>query len=254
MKFILRNRLKFAALALITPIFFNLIIYLSSSNIFSLILSINIIFYLLLLSIWFYLTKYRSTKRPRSPFEYIKLFNTTNDKTYWDEFKKPLKHLKGIEIGVYEGDNAAKILNFLNIKKLYLVDPWREYVNNLDYGKIVDNQKTQDERYEFVKKRFQKNSEVEILRMDSAAAVKLFPDNFFDFIYIDGDHSYEAVKNDLHMWHPKLKKYGVMCGDDFSHISGRGVIEAVQEFSFEKKLIIQTMGSKDTQFWYVKTK
>ena len=90
--------------------------------------------------------------------------------------------------------------------------------------------------------------------MDSASASKLFPDNFFDFIYIDGDHSYEAVKNDLHMWHPKLKKYGVMCGDDFSHISGRGVIEAVQEFSFEKKLIIHTIGSKDTQFWYVKTK
>ena len=42
-----------------------------------------------------------------------------------------------------------------------------------------------------------------------------------------------------------------MCGDDFGHISGRGVIEAVQEFSFQKKLIIQSVG--DNQFWYVKT-
>ena len=44
-----------------------------------------------------------------------------------------------------------------------------------------------------------------------------------------------------------------MCGDDFSHISGRGVVEAVQEFSFQKKVIIQTDGCNDTQFWYVKT-
>ena len=58
---------------------------------------------------------------------------------------------------------------------------------------------------------------------------------------------------DLNHWHPKLKKYGVMCGDDFAHPSGRGVIEAVQEFAFQKKLIIQTGGDGDTQFWYVKT-
>ena len=102
-----------------------------------------------------------------------------------------------------------------------------------------------------MKKRFQKNSNVEIIRKNSEDASKLFPDNHFDFIYLDGDHSYESVKMDLNHWHPKLKKYGVMCGDDFGHISSSGVIEAVQEFSFQKKLIIQTVG--DQQFWYVKT-
>ena len=136
------------------------------------------------------------------------------------------------------------------MKKIYLVDPWKEYIDN-DFGEIVDNQKIHDERYEFVKKRFQKNTKVEIIRKISVDVSKQFPDNYFDFIYLDGDHSYEAVKMDLNHWHPKLKKYGVMCGDDFGHISGRGVIEAVQEFSFQKKLIIQTVG--DTQFWYVKT-
>ena len=42
-----------------------------------------------------------------------------------------------------------------------------------------------------------------------------------------------------------------MCGDDYGHISGQGVIEAVQEFAFQKKLLIQT--GDDNQFWYVKT-
>ena len=200
----------------------------------------------MLIALLFYAKNYRRRKRPRSPFYFIKVFNTTFNKEYWDEFQQPLRHLIGAEIGVYRGDHAEKIIHYLNLKKIYLVDPWKEY-NSV----IGDNQKIQDERYEFVKKRFQNNTKVEIIRKSSVDASKQFPDNYFDFIYLDGDHSYEAVKMDLNHWHPKLKKYGVMCGDDFGHISGRGVIEAVQEFSFQKKLIIQTVG--DTQFWYVKT-
>ena len=43
-----------------------------------------------------------------------------------------------------------------------------------------------------------------------------------------------------------------MCGDDYAHITGRGVVEAVNEFAFEKKLIVIT--GKRGQFWFVKTK
>ena len=251
MKFILNNWRKFFALSLTIPIFFNLAIYLYSSNIFSLLISINITYYLMLIALLFYAKNYhQDRKKPRSPFYFIKAFNTTGQKIYWDEYQQPLRHLIGVEIGVDSGNHAEKIINYLNLKKIYLVDPWKEYINK-DLGEIDYNQKFHDERYEFVKKRFQKNTKVEIIRKSSVDASKLFTDNYFDFIYIDGDHSYEAVKMDLNHWHPKLKKYGVMCGDDFGHISGRGVIEAVQEFSFQKKLIIQTVG--DTQFWYVKT-
>ena len=253
MKFIFNNWRNLFVLSLIIPIFFNLAIYLYSSNIFSLLISINITYYLIIIALLFYAKKYhRNKKRPRSPFIYIKAFNTTGSKNYWDEFQQPLRHLIGVEIGVYRGDNAEQIINYLNVKKMYLVDPWKEYINK-DISEVEDNQKIHDERYEFVKKRFQKNTKVEIIRKSSVDASKLFADNYFDFIYIDGDHSYEAVKMDLNHWHPKLKKYGVMCGDDFAHISGRGVIEAVQEFSFQKKLIIQTVGDGDRQFWYVKT-
>jgi hypothetical protein len=34
-------------------------------------------------------------------------------------------------------------------------------------------------------------------------------------VYIDGDHSYEAVRDDLRAWYPKLKHGGVLCGDDY---------------------------------------
>ena len=40
-------------------------------------------------------------------------------------------------------------------------------------------------------------------------------DNFFDYIYIDAEHTYEAVKKDLRAWYPKLKKNGTLFGDDY---------------------------------------
>ncbi len=58
----------------------------------------------------------------------------------------------------------------------------------------------------------------------------------FDVIFLDGNHSYEGVKNDLNAWWPKLKSGGLFCGDDYHHASnsdeGRyGVIQAVEEFA-----------------------
>ena len=70
-------------------------------------------------------------------------------------------------------------------------------------------------------------------------------------LWIDGDHSYEAVINDLYAYYPKLKKFGVLCGDDYGHPSGLGVIQAVQEFSIEKQLLVNYR--EDNQFWMIKT-
>ena len=69
-------------------------------------------------------------------------------------------------------------------------------------------------------------------------------------IYLDGDHSYESVLDDLNNWYPKLKKFGVMCGDDYGHPSGVGVIKAVTEFSRDKNIIVHY--GDDNQFWFVK--
>jgi hypothetical protein len=185
MKFIFNNSRNLFALSLIIPIFFNLAIYLYSSNIFSLLISINITYYLIIIALLFYVKKYRQEKRPRSPFIFLNTFHTTHNKKYWDEFQQPLRHLIGAEIGVYRGNNTEKIINYLNMKKMYLVDPWKVYINEIekDISEVDDNQKIQDERYEFVKKRFQKNTKVEIIRKSSVDASKQFPDNYFDFIY-----------------------------------------------------------------------
>jgi predicted O-methyltransferase YrrM len=56
---------------------------------------------------------------------------------------------------------------------------------------------------------------VSIHRACSSAVVQHFEDNYFDWIYIDGNHSYEYVKADLESFLPKIKSGGYLTGDDY---------------------------------------
>jgi len=55
---------------------------------------------------------------------------------------------------------------------------------------------------------------VNVLPMSSEEAVKTFQDNSIDFLFIDGDHKYEKVKQDINLWYPKVKKGGWLTGHD----------------------------------------
>ena len=68
----------------------------------------------------------------------------------------------------------------------------------LAYKQVVTwEQEQQDLRYERVKKKFESNDNVVIMREPSQIALETFDDNYFDWVYIDGDHSTEAVLKDL---------------------------------------------------------
>jgi len=70
------------------------------------------------------------------------------------------------------------------------------------------------------------------MRETSADAARKFQDASLDWIYIDGDHRYEAVKNDLDKYFPKVKPGGFIICDDY-HYAGHwedGVTKAVDEF------------------------
>jgi predicted O-methyltransferase YrrM len=130
------------------------------------------------------------------------------------------------EIGVFEGDFSARILRLSQPKRLYLIDPW--YPHN---PRFSDAEAT----YSAVRSRFADaiaTGRVAVLREDSASAASRFPDATFDWIYIDGDHHYTAVRRDLKLYYPKVKPGGYIACDDY-HYRGTwedGVTRAVDEF------------------------
>jgi hypothetical protein len=124
----------------------------------------------------------------------------------------------GIEVGVLHADLSIFLLeNCLKIKKLYLIDPWKKY-NKEEYVDSVNekSQKEYDEIYLSVKQRIKSHEErVELLRGESKEFENKFSENSLDFIYLDANHMYENVFNDISTWYPKIKKGGILFGNDF---------------------------------------
>ena len=143
-----------------------------------------------------------------------------------------------LEIGVQAGNYSAEIIAKVNPTAHYMIDPYMP-VKSGDY--IYDNANAQDNEilYTSVLDRFSRSLESKqshFLRMTSAEALEHLPDEYFDFIYIDAMHYYDAVLFDLFSYSKKLKKYGVLAGHDYAnHQNARnqkfGVIEAVKEFT-----------------------
>jgi Methyltransferase domain len=148
------------------------------------------------------------------------------------------EHSVCAEIGVHRGDFSELILES-EPKKLHLIDPWRfepgpTYASSFYGGPIGKNQSRMDTIYEGVIGRFRaaiRSGIVEVHRNTSAECCSQFPDNYFDWIYIDGNHRYEFVKLDLEMYLPKVKLHGLLAGDDYGSPGWwqDGVTKAVDE-------------------------
>ena len=159
--------------------------------------------------------------------------------------------LVGLEIGVDRGDNAVYILSILPIKKLYLVDPYLEYKefkNNTGWENLTQ------EKFDAYFKTAQKKAgyfkgKAEFIRKMSEDAADDIPDNL-DFVYLDGNHEYEFVKRDIELYFPKIKRGGVLGGDNFDPIFP-GVPRAVLEFTDKYHLKIHGGRSKLSYEWWV---
>lgn len=133
------------------------------------------------------------------------------------------------EIGVLRGDFSERILEIVKPRELHLIDPW------LFSRSRAKSQQELDERHEAVCRRFARECSagiVTIHREPSIDAGRRFADGYFDWVYIDGDHAYEAVKRDLEIYCAKVKPGGYITGDDYHHPGhwDDGVTIAVDEF------------------------
>jgi hypothetical protein len=123
-----------------------------------------------------------------------------------------------IEIGVARGNFSEILLSGTNLKKLNLVDPYCKQNDN-EYSDSM-NFLNMDDEYEFCKNKLNKYQQrIKFIRELSIKASENFSDNSIDFIYIDGNHSYKNVTEDLETFWSKVKVGGIMCGDDVYELS-----------------------------------
>lgn len=124
------------------------------------------------------------------------------------------KPLVGVEIGVLGAENAESILKTLNMEKLYLIDPYRPYMEHQagNWHGLIDPRNKIDE----AKKRLDPwMDKIHPLFTTSDRAVNSIPDGL-DFVYIDGLHEYEQVGRDIRNYWLKVREMGILGGHDFA--------------------------------------
>lgn len=142
------------------------------------------------------------------------------------------------EIGVLKGDYSNLIL-MQPLSKLYLIDPWISIPDIPHRWHAVPQEEMDDYKNEVVNK-FSGNDKVEIVEKYSADAVTDFENDHFDWIYLDANHSYNFVQQDLNNWWAKLKSNGYLCGNAYvdspiaRNVLDFGVIPAVDDFLEDK--------------------
>ena len=137
------------------------------------------------------------------------------------------------ELGTYKGDFARHIVSKTSPEELHLID--------LDYSKFDDTDLTQTH----IKKHRGLVHEV----------ISTFENGYFDWVYVDADHSYEAVLGDARATAGKIKPGGFMVFNDFAHIDpnlGRyGVHRAVTDFVLEEKWTLRFLALQPSALYDV---
>ena len=128
----------------------------------------------------------------------------------------------GAEIGVNRGRHSKAMCKNIPGLKLFAVDPWIAYP-------VRNNQARQDRCFNEAKTVLAPH-DVKIIKQSSMEAVQKFKDKSLDFVYIDGDHSFDAAMLDLIMWSAKVKIGGIVAGHDYApHFADR-VVTAVDAY------------------------
>jgi hypothetical protein len=172
----------------------------------------------------------------------------------------------GVEIGVQRGEYSKLLLEKWNGTKLYLVDAWRQFGNERETFDNPDpNGQLENFAATFKASYFHYDKAV-IIKELSVEAAKLFPDQFFDFIYIDAAHDVDNVFKDLTAWYPKIKTGGIFAGHDyfdgFVHMNNKTTkadfylenkVKSVVDAFFEKMTVPVSSTEVDLfPSWYIR--
>ena len=160
------------------------------------------------------------------------------------------KNMVMAEIGSYQGESTAIFASTGCFESIYAIDMWKNNYSKLskasfqcDMAIVEKNFDKEIIKYPFILK----------IKDSGENAAKQFKDGVFDLVYIDANHEYLHVKNDILTWVLKIKNNGHLAGHNYSRKIGSkkplkyGVNRAVDEIFHDKKINFFQDGS-----WMVK--
>lgn len=159
----------------------------------------------------------------------------------------------GCEVGVRSGKNACQMFNKIPELTLHCVDLWRPFID-------VQSRRSHRVNYHLAKKNLKEYIEDErakIIRKSSIDAVKKFEDGSLDFVYIDANHRFDFVMQDIIKWSKKVRVGGIVSGHDYYKSDKYGVKLAVDAYVKAHKINpwfvlddeVPKAESKNSWFW-----
>lgn len=153
-----------------------------------------------------------------------------------------------VEVGAWKGKSTAfmavEIANSGKRIAFYTVDTWQ---GSDEPAHHADPDVRAGRLYEvFLRNIKPAAAHVKPIRATSVEAAKLFDDGSVDFIMLDGDHTYEGVRDDIAAWLPKMKPGAIFSGDDYNWT---GVRKAIEE-AFAGR--IEVLGDGKGRHWRVR--
>ncbi len=118
---------------------------------------------------------------------------------------------RGAEIGVWKGEFAEALCRKNSGLTLICVDPWASYEAWRDPKNVEDRMAGAEAEARRRLSRYR----CEIVKGFSVDVAERVPDGSLDFVYIDANHSREAVLADLEAWVPKVRSGGIVSGHDY---------------------------------------
>jgi predicted O-methyltransferase YrrM len=131
--------------------------------------------------------------------------------------------MKMVEIGSYAGESTQIFAN--HFKEVIAIDP---FLNDYDLNDITCYHMDLNKVYESFLENTDSFDNIKLIKKTSDEAVTELIDELFDFIYIDGIHTYEQVNKDIENYKPLIKKGGFIGGHDY-HPVWKGVVQSINE-------------------------